>query len=114
MDRFWRPMTVAQQIIRLIREQPGLTERQIAERIFGDGGSIQRVNPTCRKLVAEGWLERHGRGAARDGFGRDALPVAEPAARLQHVGGGERDHRAVPTASLWRSSELRIRGRYVT
>ena len=68
MDRFWRPMTVAQQIIRLIREQPGLTERQIAERIFGDGGSIQRVNPTCRKLVAEGWLERHGRGWAADPF----------------------------------------------
>ncbi|MGN1291065.1 MAG: hypothetical protein ACI4XG_31455, partial [Bradyrhizobium sp.] len=65
---FWRPMTVAQQIIRLIREQPGLTERQIAERIFGDGGSIQRVNPTCRKLVAAGWLERHGRGWAADPF----------------------------------------------
>lgn len=61
-------MTVAQQIIRIIREKPGLTERQIAERLFGEDGSIQRVNPTCRKLLTMGWVVRQGRGWAADPF----------------------------------------------
>ena len=61
-------MTIAQDIVRIVREQPGLTERELAERLFGEEATIQRVNPTCRKLVAMGWLVRRGRGWAADPF----------------------------------------------
>lgn len=61
-------MTVAEKIVRAVREQPGLTERQLADRLFGENAAIQRVNPTCRKLVAQGLLLRQGKGWSVDPF----------------------------------------------
>ncbi|WP_223967743.1 hypothetical protein [Bradyrhizobium sp. RD5-C2] len=61
-------MTVAEKIIRAVREHPGLTERQLADRIFGENAAIQRVNPTCRKLVTQGLLLRQGKGWSGDPF----------------------------------------------
>jgi len=61
-------MTVSEKMVRAVREQPGLTERQLADRLFGENAAIQRVNPTCRKLVAQGLLLRNGNGWRADPF----------------------------------------------
>ena len=61
-------MTIAEKIVRAVREQPGLTERQLADLLFGENAAIQRVNPTCRKLVAQGFLLRRGQGWSADPF----------------------------------------------
>ncbi len=58
-------MTVAEKIVRAVLEQPGLTERQLADRLFGENAAIQRVNPTCRKLAEQGLLVRQGKGMER-------------------------------------------------
>ena len=60
--------TVAEKIVRAVREQPGLTERQLADRLFGENAAIQRVNPTCRKLVEQALLVRQGKGWSGDPF----------------------------------------------
>ena len=39
-------MTVADAILLLVTTRPGLTEAQIAERLFGDEGYQQQVNST--------------------------------------------------------------------
>ncbi|MBR0798006.1 MarR family transcriptional regulator [Bradyrhizobium jicamae] len=62
-------MTVAENILREVRSNPGQTEDQLAERLFGrEGATQQRVNPTCRKLVAKGWLLRRGKGGPSDPY----------------------------------------------
>lgn len=48
-------MTVADEIMREVRAELGLTESAIAKRLFGHKVTIQRVNPT-----AASWLQRAG------------------------------------------------------
>ena len=60
-------MTLEDEILRIVQRLPMLSEKQIASAIFAHGYS-QRVNPTCRLLVAQGVLKRHGRGGAGDPF----------------------------------------------
>lgn len=55
-------MTIESEIIRLVRRTPGLTERDLAQALFGRAAYQQRVNPICRSLVASGTLKRHGLG----------------------------------------------------
>lgn len=52
----------------LVRQKPGLTEIQIAEAIYGERAYQQRVNPTCRKLLAEKRVERRGNGYYGDPY----------------------------------------------
>ncbi|KJC59888.1 hypothetical protein UP10_14415 [Bradyrhizobium sp. LTSPM299] len=62
-------MTVADEIIREIRAQQGRTELELAELLFGPcKAAQQRINPTCRKLVAKGRLVRTGKGGPSDPF----------------------------------------------
>jgi hypothetical protein len=61
-------MTVADDILLLVTTRPGLTEAQIAERLFGRKGYQQRVNSTCRRLVREYRIERRGSGGPGDPF----------------------------------------------
>ena len=64
-----RLVTVSDQIMVLVRRKSGLTERELAEEIFGNAkGYQQRVNGDCRLLVAQGKLERHGDGGAGDPY----------------------------------------------
>lgn len=61
-------MTVAEDILLLVTTRPGLTETQIAERLFGDEGYQQRVNSTCRRLIREYRIRRQGNGGPGDPF----------------------------------------------
>jgi hypothetical protein len=61
-------MTVKQSVFDLIVAKPNLTEAEIAERLFGSAGYQQRVNPICRQLVREYWVERLGTGGPGDPF----------------------------------------------
>ena len=51
-----------------IGKQPSLTERELAEVIFGPNGYQQQVNPTCRSLLARGLVERRGEGGPGDPY----------------------------------------------
>ena len=62
-------MTVADRILTVAAQKPKLTERELAEEIFGSAnGYQQRVNGDCRLLVAQGRLKRSGSGGVRDPY----------------------------------------------
>jgi len=61
-------MTVADDIEVLVSRRSGLTESVLAQTLFGADGYQQRVNSTCRRLVRQGRLQRHGRGGTGDPF----------------------------------------------
>jgi hypothetical protein len=62
-------MTVADDIMHEVRRKSGRTEDELAALIFGrDNAYQQRVNSTCRKLVADGKLVRRGNGGYSDPF----------------------------------------------
>lgn len=60
--------TVGTRIKERIAERPGLTESELALAIFGMKGYQQRVNSTCRLLIARGEIERRGDGGQTDPF----------------------------------------------
>ena len=67
--QYFKPLSERQQrILSEIGTSPGLTEREIAERIFGREGYQQQVNPDCRKLYAQGLVERRGFGGPGDPY----------------------------------------------
>jgi hypothetical protein len=51
-------MTLAEKIFELLKENPGLSDRQITDRLFGVGKPQQPVNITCRNLEKRGVLQR--------------------------------------------------------
>jgi len=51
-------MTLAERIVELLKQNPGLSDRQIADRLFGVGKPQQSVNITCRNLEKRGVLHR--------------------------------------------------------
>ena len=55
-------MTVADDILTLVKRRPDLTEAEIAVNLFGSDGYQQRVNSTCRRLLKERRVERRGKG----------------------------------------------------
>lgn len=59
---------IADRVLALIREKPGLTELEIAQSIFGEDAYQQRVNGDCRLLLSRGLVERHGEGGWHDPF----------------------------------------------
>lgn len=61
-------MTISDQVLELVARRSGMSEREIAEHLFGAKAAQQRVNGVCRLLVAEGRLQRHGRGGPGDPF----------------------------------------------
>jgi hypothetical protein len=60
--------TVNDRIKERIAERPGLTEAELAQAIFGMDGYQQRVNSTCRLMIAKGEIERHGKGGPSDPY----------------------------------------------
>ena len=60
-------MALADEIEKLVRRKPGLTEIDLARMLPGPVYQ-QQVNSTCRRLVAESRLERQGRGGWGDPF----------------------------------------------
>ena len=61
-------MTLAEKIAALVAVQPGLSEAQIAQRIYGAEGYPQMVNSKCRRLLQEGRIRREGQGYRTDPF----------------------------------------------
>ena len=60
--------SIADRIVALVRDKPGLTEREIAEELFGPKATQQRVNQDCRLLVDRGVLRRNGYGGPADPY----------------------------------------------
>ena len=60
--------TLDQQLVDLIETREGLTERELAMAIFGPDGRQQNVNPTCRRLLSQGLVERRGEGGPREPY----------------------------------------------
>jgi hypothetical protein len=69
-------MTVADDILDEVKRKSGLTEADIAALLFGRrAGYQQRVNSTCRRLLAEGRIQRQGKGGAADPFTYRIPPI---------------------------------------
>ena len=62
-------MTIADDIMSELRQNPGLTALAITVNIFGRRHPYNRkVNDECRRLVEAGRLERRGNGRQGDPF----------------------------------------------
>jgi hypothetical protein len=61
-------MTLADEIEELVLQTPGLTEADLARMLRGPDSYIPQIKFTCRHLVAEGRLERQGRGGWQQPF----------------------------------------------
>lgn len=61
-------MVLTDRITDLVRRKPGMTERELAEELFGETGYQQRVNSDCRLLIARGVLKRSGKGGPGDPY----------------------------------------------
>ena len=89
---------LADEIEKLVRSTPGLTDMDLARALHERARSRHRINSSCRHLVAEGRIERQGRGGSQSPFayypggGRPALdqpradevvePMTTPTVRL--------------------------------
>jgi len=62
-----KKMTLAKQIVELLKQNPGLSDRQITDMLFGVGKPQQSVNITCRKLEKHGILIRQNSHGNRIG-----------------------------------------------
>jgi hypothetical protein len=60
-------MTLAKQIVELLKQNPGLSDRQITDMLFGVGKPQQSVNITCRNLEKHGILIRQSNHGNRIG-----------------------------------------------
>jgi hypothetical protein len=56
---------LAKQILEILRHRPGITDKLLAEALFGPGTPQQRVNGECRRLVGLGLI---GRNVRADGL----------------------------------------------
>lgn len=66
----FRAPTNAQAIEVIVRHQPGLTQSQIAQTLFGTRGYQQRVNGDVRWLEQAGYIKSDGGRPARYSAGR--------------------------------------------
>jgi hypothetical protein len=61
-------MTVEERIRKAVSIRSGMTEAELSRLLFGKDGYQQRVNTTCRLMIARGELERRGAGGPGDPF----------------------------------------------
>jgi hypothetical protein len=59
---------VAGEILGLVRRRPGMTELEIAKKLYGPSALQPQVNPHCRKLLQQRLVERRGGGGINDPF----------------------------------------------
>jgi len=50
--------SLGQRVLLLIQEHPGLSDREITDRLLGEGAPQQGVNQACRVLRARGDIAR--------------------------------------------------------
>ena len=70
-------MSRIDELERIIAKQPGLTEVELAEAVYGPSGYGQLVNPLCRTLLRRGRVVRLGKGYA-DPFRYYPVEAADP------------------------------------
>lgn len=63
-------------LLKLIRKEPGLSDRQLTDRLLGQGEPQQAVNSLCRQLEAEGLCVRRKRSDGRLGNYPGGVPVS--------------------------------------
>src|SRR6266436_9574337 len=79
--------SLSDKILSVISKQPGITDRWLAEALFGPGTPQQRVNGECRSLVDRGLLNRTRRpdgligNFVKPAIGIPTVEVAEVAQR---------------------------------
>ena len=61
-------MALADDIELLVFRSPGVTEAELVKELFGNRAYQQRVNSTCRRLIQQGRVMRHGNGGPGDPF----------------------------------------------
>jgi hypothetical protein len=59
---------LADEIEKLVRSTPGLTDMDLALALHERARSRHRIISSCRRLVAEGRIERQGRGGSQSPF----------------------------------------------
>lgn len=59
--------TLADRIIRLLREHPGRSDREMTDTVLGRGSAPQHVNQVCRRLESRGVIIRRNRPDGRLG-----------------------------------------------
>jgi hypothetical protein len=77
---------LADEIEKLVRSTPGITDMALARALHERAGSRSRIVSICRRLVAEGRLERQGRGGWREPF--TFYPVAGDEVSAKDEGAG--------------------------
>jgi hypothetical protein len=59
---------LADEIEKLVRSTPGITDMDLARALHERAGGRPRIVSICRRLVAEGRIERRGRGGWQQPF----------------------------------------------
>jgi hypothetical protein len=59
---------LADRIVALVKDNPGLTEAELAAKLFPGHDYQQRVNSTCRRLIKGGKVVRQGQGGSTNPF----------------------------------------------
>jgi hypothetical protein len=61
-------VSLRSKVCEIIHSTPGVTELEIARRIYGSGVDQGQVNRMCRQLVDEGCVVRAGKGGPHNPF----------------------------------------------
>lgn len=70
-------MSRIDELERAIAKQPGLTEVELAQAVYGPVGYAQLINPLCRTLLRRGRVVRLGKGYS-DPFRYYPVEAADP------------------------------------
>ncbi len=73
--------TLAERLLDLLKGSPGLTDRQITDRLVGRGAAQQPINQTCRGLESRGLIARRKRPDGLIGNYLDVGEVVQPVFR---------------------------------
>jgi hypothetical protein len=69
--------TLKDRIVTLLRQTPGLTDREITDRLFGPGAAQQATNQAARALAAAGQIVRRARQDGKVGNYPADTPAVE-------------------------------------
>lgn len=76
--------TLAQRILEEVQKRPGITDKWLAEALFGLGTPQQRVNGECRRMASRGLVSRNTRPDGLIGnycTGEEVVPRSAPTSR---------------------------------
>jgi hypothetical protein len=83
-------MALAEEIEDLVRRNPGLTDVVLGRMLQGHFIYQQQVNSACRRLVAEGRIERQGKGGWQHPFTYHPPTIKPPSPRNRRATTGMR------------------------